>query len=92
MFFQNMISVAQARYSPTLESIRHDSFGKSLYIFFLVYNGFCVNNVFVISFILWCLIPEILGSYQDTIDSIAQEVELSKEYLGCEVAEELFNV
>lgn len=40
----------------------------------------------------WCLIPEILGKYQTTINSIAQELELSQEYLGCEVAEELFNV
>ena len=30
----------------------------------------------------WCLIPEALGMQYEAVNSIAQEIELSQEYLG----------
>ena len=40
----------------------------------------------------WCLIPEAFGMQYEAINSIAQEIDISKSYLGSELDEELFNV
>ena len=42
-------------------------------------------------FFVWCRIPEPFGSQMEAINAIAQELEISTEYLGSSLEEELFN-
>jgi hypothetical protein len=36
----------------------------------------------MMSFYVWCLIPEILGSQMEAISAITHELEISTDYLG----------